>query len=343
MRAIGLTQYLPIDHPDALQAFDLPDPQPQAGELLIKVNACAVNPIDAKLRAPKDKVESTPRILGWDAAGEVVAVGDGVRDFAVGDAVYYAGALSVSGSNATLQCVPAALVAHSPSTLDDAQAAALPLTALTAWELLFDSMGVAPGNVRANAGKKILVINGAGGVGSILIQLAKWSGLQVVATASRPKSNIWCRQMGADAVLDWRFGLTNSCQLAGYDGFDYIVCLTDSQPYWQDMANLIKPFGAIGVITSMKGDVNMNLFKDKCARICWEFMFARADSRHESAKQGAILAEIGALVDIGVLESTLNTRLYGLTVDNLRQAHALMESGRSIGKCVIDFTEEVSG
>jgi len=267
----------------------------------------------------------------------VIEVGDGVRNFTVGDSVYYAGALSVSGSNSTLQSVPAALVAHMPSTLDYAQAAALPLTALTAWELLFDSMGVVAGNLRANAGKKLLVINGSGGVGSILIQLAKWSGLEVVATASRPKSTIWCRQMGADAVLDWRSGLTNSCQLAGYDGFDYIACLTDSQPYWQDMAKLINPFGAIGLITSMKGDVNINLFKDKCARLCWEFMFARADHAAERAKQSAILAEVGALVDIGVLSSTLQMRLQGFSVDNLRQAHALMESGHAVGKCVIDF------
>jgi len=306
--------------------------------VLVSLRACAVNPIDAKLRAPKDKIESTPRILGWDAAGLVVAVGEGVHRFSVGDAVYYAGALSLSGSNATLQRVPAALVAHMPSTIDYAHAAALPLTALTAWELLFDSMGVVAGNLRANAGKKLLVINGAGGVGSILIQLAKWSGLEVVATASRPKSMIWCRQMGADSVLDWQSGLTNSCQLAGYQGFDYIVCLTDSQPYWQDMANLINPFGAIGLITSMKGDVDLNLFKDKCARLCWEFMFARANNVKDQAKQSAILAEIGALVDIGVLSSTLQTLLRGFTVENLRQAHALMESGRAIGKCVIDFT-----
>lgn len=340
MRAIGLTQYLPIDHPDALQAFELPDPIPQANEVLVRVHACAINPIDAKQRAPKDRVEATPRILGWDAAGEVVALGEGVRDFSVGDAVYYAGSLSTSGSNATLQRVPSALVAHLPSTLDYPQAAAFPLTALTAWELLFDSMGVVAGNVRANAGKKLLVINGAGGVGSVLIQLAKWSGLQVVATASRPKSNIWCRQMGADTVLDWRFGLTNSCQLAGYDGFDYIACLTDSQAYWQDMANLIKPFGAIGLITSINGTVDINLFKEKCARLCWEFMFARATNLNEQSKQSAILAEIGALIDIGVLNSTVHTHLYGLTVDNLRQAHALMESGRAIGKCVIDFDDK---
>lgn len=334
MRALALTRYLPVEDPQVFDLVTLPDPVPAVGELLVRVCASAVNPIDAKLRAPRPQVESEPRILGWDAAGEVLAVGEGVEGFAVGDAVFYAGALNRPGSNAERQCVDARLVAHMPGTLDFAQAAALPLTSLTAWELLFDSMGVPLMQPEANRGKTLLVINGAGGVGSMLIQLACWAGLTVVATASRSESVDWCRQMGADAVVNWRDGLQAACVQAGYDGFDYIACLSDNEAYWQDMAALIRPFGAVGLVVSAREPLDINPFKNKCARLCWEFMFARSQLGQQ-AQQGNILAEVAALVDIGVLQPTLTHTLVGMTVDNLRALHAQIETGRTLGKWVM--------
>lgn len=338
MRAIGFNHSLPIADENALQMYELPIPTPGDHDILVRVHACAVNPIDAKLRASKQPSPSdTPHILGWDAAGEVIAVGNHVQQFTIGDTVYYAGALNRPGCNAEYQVVAANLAAHAPATLELTDAAAIPLTALTAWELLFDSMGISPGNPRANQGKSILIINGAGGVGSMAIQLAKWSGLHVVATASRPKSVLWCRRMGADVVIDHQRGLQHACDNISMTGFDYIACLTNSEAYWQDMSHLIHPFGAIGLITSLKADVNINPFKDKCARLCWEFMFCRSVDPTQHSKQAAILAEIAALIDIGQLQATKHTTLTGLTVENFQQAHQLMESGQAIGKCVIDF------
>ena len=202
MKAVALTRYLPIDNPDSLLDIELEIPKPLSRDVLVKVHAIAVNPVDTKVRKPKDKVETTPKVLGWDAAGEVIAVGDAVTLFKVGDFVYYAGDITRSGCNAEYQVVDERIVGHKPNSLNFEAAAALPLTAVTAWEALFDRLGIAQ-DLASNKVKSILIIGGAGGVGSIAIQLAKKvAGLKVIATASRPETIAWVKNLGADEVIN---------------------------------------------------------------------------------------------------------------------------------------------
>ena len=334
MRAVGLCQYLPVDDPACLLDRELPVPVPGPRDLLVEVRAVAVNPVDTKLRAPKPGVEEPPRVLGFDAAGVVVAVGAEVTRFAAGEAVYYAGDLTRPGCNAEYQAVDERLVARKPGSLDFAEAAALPLTSVTAWELLFERMGI---DRERDAGMPLLVIGGAGGMGSITIQLAKWAGLRVVATASRPASATWCRDFGADAVVDPRQPLRPQVEAMGISGFPHIVNLVNTEEYWSQTADLIAPLGALGLIVEPREKLPLgDPLKAKCVRICWEFMAARAKFRlPDMGRQGEILAEVARLVDSGKLRTTVGRVLSPINAAMLREAHAEMEAGTAIGKTVL--------
>ncbi|WP_296251919.1 zinc-binding alcohol dehydrogenase family protein [uncultured Stenotrophomonas sp.] len=338
MKAIGLTRYLPIDEPDALQDLNLPDPTaPQGQDILVQVQAISVNPVDAKLRGPKPGEENPPRILGFDAAGTVVAVGPEVTAFEIGDEVYYAGDVTRPGCNAQLQLVDERLVGRKPTTLDFAEAAALPLTTLTAWELLFQRMPFQLDG-RRNTGKTLLVIGGAGGVGSMAIQLGRHAGFTVVATASRPQSVQWCEQMGAAHVIDHRQPLAPQLQALGINSVEAALNLANTDLYWQQLGELLAPQGHVGLIVEPAGELRIgDPYKAKCIGIHWEFMFARARFRTtDMIEQHRILTRAASLIDAGELRSTLSERLGTINAEHLRQAHRQLEAGSTIGKLALE-------
>lgn len=335
MKAVALTRYLPIDDPQSLQDLTLPEPRPGPRDLLIRVEAVSVNPVDAKLRAPRPQVEAQPRVLGFDAAGVVEAVGSEVTLFQPGDEVYYAGDVTRPGCNAQYQLVDERLAGPKPTTLDFAEAAALPLTTITAWELLFERM---PFDFDAeDNGRSLLVIGGAGGVGSIAIQLARHAGFRVIATASRAQSADWCRKLGAHEVIDHRQPLAPQLQALGLDTVDAAINLADTDRYWDALGELLAPQGHVGLIVEPAGALRIgDPYKAKCIGVHWEFMFARPRFRTaDMIRHHQILARVGSLVEAGELRSTLTEVLGPINAANLREAHRRMESGGTIGKLAL--------
>jgi NADPH2:quinone reductase len=337
MKAVGLTRYLPIDDPASLQDIEVPHPgPPQGSDLLVRVQAVSVNPVDTKQRAARDGEEIPPRVLGYDASGTVEAVGPEVTAFVPGDEVYYAGDVTRPGSNAEWHWVDERLVGRKPTTLDFAEAAALPLTALTAWELLFQRMPL-HFDGRRHSGQTLLVIGGAGGVGSIAIQLARHAGFTVVATASRDASAEWCRRMGADHVIDHRHPLPAQLQALGIAQVEVALNLADTDRYWDVLGELLAPQGHLGLIVEPRGALRIgDPYKAKCIGIHWEFMFARARFRTlDMIEQHRILSRVASLVDAGELRSTAHTSLGTINAANLREAHRLLEGGGVTGKLVL--------
>jgi len=335
MKAVALVRYLPIDDPQALLDVELPTPVPGENDLLVRVEAVSVNPVDTKVRSPKPQVETEPRVLGYDAAGVVEAAGSAVTGFAPGDRVYYAGDITRPGSNAQYQLVDARLVGHAPRSLDHADAAALPLTALTAWELLFQRMPF--DSEHGGEGKSLLVIGGAGGVGSILIQLARRAGFTVIATASRPETIKWCRTMGAQHVINHREPLAPQMEALGFAQIDAAINLADTDRYWDTVGELLAPQGHVGLIVEPAGALKIgDPYKAKCIGIHWEFMFARPRFRTgDMAEQGRILDRVAGLTDAGELRGTRHETLSPIHAANLREAHRRLESGSTIGKLVL--------
>ena len=317
-----------------LQELDLPAPRPGEHDLLVAVQAVAVNPVDTKVRAGLAP-GTPPRVLGWDGCGRVEAMGAAVDGFAPGDRVWFAGDITRPGCQAQLVAVDARICARAPRNLSSAEAAALPLTALTAWEALFDRLGLDPEG--GDAGRSLLVLGGAGGVGSVLIQLARRAGLLVIATASRPESRAWVSEMGADHVLDHREPLGPQLQALGLDGVDLIANLHDTDGYWQAMAELIRPQGSIVAIVGNRAPLDLDLLKSKSVRFCWEFMFTRPRyGTADLAEQGRILARVAELVEAGELRTTLGHTLRPIAAHTLEQAHGLLASSRTIGKIALE-------
>ncbi|MBP7367265.1 MAG: zinc-binding alcohol dehydrogenase family protein [Pseudoxanthomonas sp.] len=338
MKAVAFSRHLPIDDPEALQDIVLPRPQPGPRDLLVRVEAASVNPVDAKLRGPRPGAPALldqPRVLGFDAAGVVEAVGNEVELFQPGDEVYYAGDATRPGCNAQYHLVDERLVGPKPTTLDFAEAAALPLATITAWELLFERMPFhldAEGNTRS-----LLVIGGAGGVGSMAIQLARHAGFTVIATASRPQTQAWCRRMGAHHVIDHRQPLAPQLQALGFASVDAAVNLADTDRYWDALGELLAPQGHVGLIVEPTGALRIgDPYKAKCIGIHWEFMFARPRFRTaDMIHHHRILTRVGSLVEAGELRSPLTEVLGPIDATGLRQAHRRMESGSTIGKLVL--------
>ncbi|UWX03708.1 zinc-binding alcohol dehydrogenase family protein [Pseudoxanthomonas sp. NC8] len=335
MKAVALTRYLPIDDPAALEDVSLLRPDPGPRDLLVRVEAVSVNPVDAKLRAPRPQAEAQPRVLGFDAAGVVEAVGEEVCLFQPGDEVYYAGDVTRPGCNAQYQVVDERLAGAKPTTLDFAEAAALPLATITAWELLFERMPFdfdAEDNTRS-----LLVIAGAGGVGSIAIQLARHAGFRVIATASRQESADWCRKMGAHDVIDHRQPLAPQLQALGLAAVDAAINLADTDRYWDVLGELLAPQGHVGLIVEPAGALRIgDPYKAKCIGIHWEFMFARPRFRTDDMiRHHQILSRVGSLVEACALRTTLSEVLGPINAANLREAHRRMEAGRTIGKLVL--------
>ena len=335
MKAVALTRYLPIDDPQSLVDVELPTPQARGRDLLVRVAAVSVNPVDTKVRAPRPQVEAQPRILGYDAAGIVEAVGEAVEGFAPGDAVFYAGDITRPGSNAQFQLVDERLVAKKPARLDMAQAAALPLVSLTAWELLFERMPYALD--AGGQGRSLLILNGAGGVGSIAIQLARLAGFQVIATAGRPQTRAWCERLGAHHVIDHHRPLPAQLAALGFAQVDAVLNLVDTDRYWDVVGEVLAPQGHVGLIVEPAGALRIgDPYKAKCIGIHWEMMFARARFRTpDMAEQGHILARVAALSDAGALHDIASELLGPIDAVTLREAHRRLESGNTIGKLVL--------
>lgn len=332
MRAVGFRQPGSIEDAVALEERDLVSPEPGPRDLLVAVEAVSVNPVDAKLRQGVTPEEGF-KVLGYDAAGHVEAVGSDVRDFAVGDEVFYAGDVRRPGSNAEYQCVDERLVARKPTRLDMAESAALPLVTLTARECLAEHLGFMPDNA---AGRTLLVVGGAGGVGSMAIQIgARHLGMNVIATAGRSESADWCRKMGAAHTLAYRQGLVQPVRALGHEFVDGMLLAVQPDPYWQDACELIAPFGRIAGIVDAEAPLDLNRLKPKSASAHWEFMFARAIHGWNMHRQGEILAEAARLVDEEVLTSPVTENLGGISAANLIEAHRRIESGKTMGKLVL--------
>ncbi len=336
MRAIGFYRYLPIEDPESLIDLEMATPIPAGRDLLVKVHAVSVNPVDVKVRAPKSQVEPSPRILGWDVAGVVAQVGAECTLFKPGDEVYYAGSIARPGGNSEFHLVDERIVGHKPKSLNFAQAAALPLTAITAWEALFDRLAV-PRQADQNAGKSIVIIGAAGGVGSIATQLGHLAGLTVIGTASRPESVQWAKEHGAASTISHREAFAPQLKRLGFERVDYILCLNSTEKHWRNMTEVIAPQGKICSIVEMQEPVDLTALQQKSVTFVWEWMFTRAFYQtSDMIEQHHLLNELGKLVDAGKIRTTLSERLEPITAANLRQAHKKVEMGRMMGKIVLE-------
>lgn len=353
MKAIGYYAPLPATDEQALVDLELPTPEPGPRDLQVAVKAVSVNPVDVKLRAGARPPPNAARILGFDAAGVVQAVGAEVTSFKPGDPVFYAGAIDRPGTNSEFHLVDERLAALKPRSLSFAESAALPLTSLTAWELLFDRLGISlDGSMcpdgtmspdKKSSGGTLLIINGAGGVGSILTQMAhRLTGLTVIATASRPQSMAWCRSMGADQVIDHRKPLDQGLEAIGISEVSYVAGLTATDTYMPAIAAVIAPQGKLALIDDPPV-LDIVRLKRKSVSVHWELMFTRSlFQTSDMIAQHRILRTVAELVDGGRLRTTLTENLGPLSARNLRRAHGLVEQGRGIGKLVLEGFEATS-
>lgn len=340
MKAIGFKTSLPITEKDSLIEFDMPVPVPQGHDILVKVRAVSVNPVDCKVRSgsAKDVELEVPRVLGYDASGVVEAVGEKVTCFVPGDEVYYAGDINRAGSNAEYQLVDERIVGFKPENLKFTEAASVPLTMLTAWELIFDRIMLSKSPQKADETEAVLIINGAGGVGSMAIQLLKnRTNIQIIATASRKESSDWCKKMGAELIVDHK-NLVDNIKQKGIDSVDYILNFVSTDKYWEQMCQLIKPQGRIGCIVGTSKDLNLGLLFNKSVSFSWEFMFTRPTFKTPDMDcQKLILNEVAGLIENDTIKPTVTKIIKGLTVENFKEAHQILESGKSIGKIVIEY------
>ena len=334
MKAVALTHYLPINNPESFIDVELPLPEPEGHDLRVSVKAVAVNPVDTKVRAPKEQVEVVPRVLGWDASGIVDAVGPKVTLFKPGDKVFYAGDITRTGSNAEYQLVDEHIVGRKPSSIGFAEAAALPLTSITAYEAFFERLGIDRDG--ADSGQSLLIIGGAGGVGSIGIQLAKHAGLVVFATASRPETIAWVKELGADHVVNHRQPLVEQIRALGVQYIDHIAIFNDMR-HWHEAVELIRPQGHIVSIDQTDLPLPMAGMKTKAAALHWEFMFARAMyNTPDMIEQHRLLNFVADEIDAGHIKTTITKVLQPINAENMRKAHAIVESGKARGKIVLE-------
>jgi NADPH2:quinone reductase len=334
VRAIGYQKSLPIDDPRSLVDIDLPKPEPKGRDLLVEVRAISVNPVDTKVRRRAEPEPGGWKVLGWDVAGTVAAAGPEARAFKPGDAVFYAGAITRPGANSEFHLVDERLVGRKPAKLDWIEAAALPLTSVTAWEMLFDRLDVrkpVPG-----APDLLLIVGGAGGVGSITIQLARrLTGLTVIATASRPETRQWALDLGAHHVVDHSKPLAGEVAALGLGAPAFVFSTTNTDKHLAEIVKLIAPQGRFGLIDDPPA-LDVNPFKAKSVSIHWELMFTRSTfDTADVAEQGAALNQVSRLVDEDAIRTTLAERFGAINAANLRRAHALIESGRAKGKIAL--------
>ena len=345
IKAIGYQNNLPIDNEQSLQDITLDKPVASGRDILVEVKAISVNPVDYKIREGRPAAEGEYAVIGWDAAGTVTAVGEDVSLFSVGDNVYYAGDLTRSGSNAEYQLVDERIVGHMPASLSFAEAAALPLTTITAWEMLFDRLQVPVSDSVANDSDSsananyvsVLVIGAAGGVGSILTQLLKTrTSATIIGTASRDESVQWLKDLGADHVINHRNPLSDELQKTGIAEVDYVVSLNNTEDHYEEIIKCLKPQGKLGLIDDPKS-LDANPLKTKSLSLHWEFMFARSMfNTPDMIEQHHLLNAVAKLIDAGEIKTTVAHNLGAITAEHLRSAHQMLEKQQAHGKIVLE-------
>ena len=335
MKAVAFRKFLPIDQADSLIDIELPEPQALGRDLLVEVKAISVNPVDVKIRANAPPAEGEAKVIGWDATGVVKAVGPDVTLFKVGDEVWYAGDLTRAGTNSELHLVDERIVGRKPKSLDFAKAAALPLTAITAWEMLFERLEVS--RDKGVQDKSLLVIGAAGGVGSIMVQLARQlTGLTVIGTASRPDTVEWVKQLGAHHVIDHSKPLNEEIARLGLPPVTYVASLTHTDHHWPAIVELVAPQGKVALIDDPAA-IDVRMLKRKSVSLHWELMFTRSMFQTpDMQQQHELLNEVSALVDDGVLKTTFGEHFGTINAANLKRAHALIASNRAKGKIVLE-------
>lgn len=336
MKAIGYQTAGAITAPNALENITLAEPTATGFDLLVEIKAISVNPVDTKIRASSSAPAGEYKIIGWDAVGVVKAVGEKVSLFNVGDEVWYAGDISRSGSYAEYQLVDERIVGHKPKSLTYTQAAALPLTGITAWEILFDRLALPQDGSATDA--RILIIGAAGGVGSIITQLAvKLTGAEVIGTASRPESAAWVHKLGADAVIDHTKPLSQELANIGITDVTHVISLTQTDQHFDEIVQVLKPQGKLALIDDPKGPLDVMKLKRKSLSLHWELMFTRSLYQTEDMiAQHHLLNRLSALIDTGELQSTFGEHYGTINAQNSIKAHAQIESGKAIGKIVLE-------
>ncbi|WPC04465.1 zinc-binding alcohol dehydrogenase family protein [Pseudomonas benzenivorans] len=336
MKAIAYYQSLPAEQTESLQDVRLPEPKPGPHDLLVEVRAISVNPVDTKIRSHVAPQDGEAKVLGWDASGVVRAVGREVTLFQPGERVFYAGAIDRAGANSELHLVDERIVGHMPKSLGFAEAAALPLTAITAWELLFERLQIVEG--KADLGQSLLIVGAAGGVGSILTQLARrLTGLTVIGTASRPETQAWVRELGAHHVIDHSKPLSEELARIGVPQVSHVASLTHTDQHYAQLVEVLAPQGRLALIDDPAQPLDIMPLKRKSLSLHWELMFTRSLFQTlDMIEQHRLLERVAELIDAGVLKTTLGEHFGRIDAANLRRAHVLLESGKARGKIVLE-------
>ena len=336
MKAIAYYQSLPAEQTESLQDVQLPEPKPGPHDLLVEVRAISVNPVDTKIRSHVAPQDGEAKVLGWDTSGVVRAVGREVTLFQPGDRVFYAGAIDRAGANSELHLVDERIVGHMPKSLGFAEAAALPLTAITAWELLFERLQIVEG--KADLGQSLLIVGAAGGVGSILTQLARrLTGLTVIGTASRPETQAWVRELGAHHVIDHSKPLSEELARIGVPQVSHVASLTQTDQHYAQLVEVLAPQGRLALIDDPAQPLDIMPLKRKSLSLHWELMFTRSLFQTlDMIEQHRLLERVAELIDAGVLKTTLGEHFGRIDAANLRRAHVLLESGKARGKIVLE-------
>ncbi len=336
MKAIGYTHSLPITDAKSLQDVELPQPVASGHDLLVCIEAISVNPVDTKVRQRAEPEAGHYKVLGWDAVGVVEAVGGSVSLFKVGDRVWYAGDLTRQGSNAEYQLVDERIVGKAPSSLSSAQAAALPLTSITAWELLFDRLSFDLS--QSYQGSQLLIIGAAGGVGSILVQLAKQiAGLTVIGTASRPESEQWVKALGADYVINHRNPIHEELSKLGINEVSHVISLNQTDQHFASIVEALKPQGKLALIDDPAEPLDIMQLKRKSLSLHWEFMYTRSMfTTDDMIEQHRLLNALADLIDQGVIKTTIGEHFGSINAENLKRAHAALETNTAIGKIILE-------
>ncbi|ALE89854.1 zinc-binding alcohol dehydrogenase family protein [Pseudomonas versuta] len=335
MKAIAYYQSLPVQDPLALQDIELPEPVAGPRDLLVEVKAISVNPVDTKVRQNVQPEAGAAKVLGWDVAGVVKAVGSDVSLFKVGDKVFYAGSIARAGANSERHVVDERIVGHMPKSLGFAEAAALPLTAITAWELLFERLGINENKVDEQ--QSLLIVGAAGGVGSILTQLAsQLTTLKVIGSASRPETQAWVRELGAHVIVDHRQPLSEELKRQGIDSVTHVASLTQTDQHLDQLVEALAPQGKLALIDDPKA-LDITKLKRKSLSLHWEFMYTRSlFETPDMIEQHHLLNRVAELIDAGTLSTTVGEHFGTINAANLRRAHTLLESGQSKGKIVLE-------
>ena len=335
MKAVAYYHSLPIQDPLALQDIELPEPVAGPRDLLVEVKAISVNPVDTKVRQNAQPEAGTAKVLGWDVAGVVKAVGSDVSLFKVGDKVFYAGSIARAGANSERHVVDERIVGHMPKSLGFAEAAALPLTAITAWELLFERLGIQQGDTDKQ--QSLLIVGAAGGVGSILTQLAsQLTALRVIGSASRPDTQAWVRELGAHVIVDHSQPLSEALKRQGIDTVTHVASLTQTDQHLDQLVEALAPQGKLALIDDPKA-LDITKLKRKSLSLHWEFMYTRSlFETPDMIEQHHLLNRVAELIDAGTLRTTVGEHFGTINAANLRRAHALLESGKSKGKIVLE-------